>query len=152
MVMLLVLSMLLMLAILATALSSVSLAEANSFIGAGLQTQANSAAIMGAQDAVARLRTGSVDWIDLPLCATAAACPASPAPLSITDPGGRYRATIFKRGRDAQASEGNAAPVVVISSVGNSLSSSAYQALIEVEVQMPQGNGSTFGSGTGLDY
>lgn len=151
-VLVLVLGLLLLLGILASVLATISLADSSSFAGAGLQTQATTWSIMGVQDALARLRTGNFDWIDLPLCSSAETCPMSPPPFHVTDPQNRYDVTIFKRGRDPLASKGNGTAVVVLSSRGNSLTNGSYSSVLEVEVQMPQGNKDKNPDGTGNDF
>ena len=133
-------TMILLLTVMGASLLETSLADANILSASRMQAQAVSNAIMGSQDAVARLRTTSFDWGSLPYCQTAATCPTTPPPFVVTDPGTRYVTTVFRRARDAVVTRGDQTPNIIVSAVGFS-DNTNFSVLMETELQMPNGAG-----------
>lgn len=156
-----VLVMLLVLTVLATSVLKTSVSESAALDASRFQNQAAINSSVGVQDAIARLRTGLVNWQNLPICASADICTITPPPFVIAAPPGgamgvpAYVVTIFRRGRlgvdgiGGDISRGNSSPVVVVSSMGLSQDNDQYTAVIEVEVQMPEGGnqGNTIAGG-----
>jgi hypothetical protein len=152
-VLLLVLALLLVLSLVGASMMRVTLSESLALNVGAQQTVAVVNAQTGVEEALARLRTGTVIGATLPVCTDLAGCPTAVVLNDAAVPS-RYQVAIYRRSRSLLTARGNGSAMVVVTATGcagpNAAptcgATAAYSSVTEVEVQLPQGGATNSGT------